>query len=184
MDSVPILVPDIDEAIPLPANAAEALPELSREQEIEMRARTIKLISDLTGTAITPSEENIDEAKELARQMMDDPKKRIEFSKYPNETMAYLAGLIQQSNCALVDDLSELKQYVVNKLVYEVEHATTPKERIQALTRLGEVDGVDAFKRRSEVTHIIKPIEEVEKELLSVLEGIEYRVISDKSDAA
>jgi hypothetical protein len=116
--------------------------------------------------------------------MMDDPKKRIEFSKYPNETMAYLAGLIQQSNCALVDDLSELKQYVVNKLVYEVEHATTPKERIQALTKLGEVDGVDAFKKRTETTHIIKPIEEVEKELLSVLEGIEYRVLSDKSDAA
>jgi hypothetical protein len=44
---------------------------------------------------------------------------------------------------------------------------------------LGEVDGVDAFKKRSETTHIIKPIEEVEKELLSVLEGIEYRVVDE-----
>jgi hypothetical protein len=43
------------------------------------------------------------------------------------------------------------------------------------------VDGVDAFKKRSEVTHIIKPIEEVEKELLSVLEGIEYTVIDEES---
>jgi hypothetical protein len=41
------------------------------------------------------------------------------------------------------------------------------------------VDGVDAFKKRSETTHIIKPIEEVEKELLSVLEGIEYKVIDE-----
>ena len=93
--------------------------------------------------------------------------------------MAYLAGMVAQSNCAIVDDLSELKLYVVNKLVYEVEHATTPKERIQALSKLGEVDGVDAFKKRSETTHIIKPIEEVEKELLSVLEGIEYKVIDE-----
>ena len=177
MDSMLVLVPDIDEAIPLPANAAEALPELTREEEIQMRARTIKLISDLTGTAIIPSKENVDEAEELARQMMDDPKKRIEFSKYPNETMAYLAGLIQQSNCALVEDLSELKMYVVNKLLYEVEHANSAKERIQALTKLGEVDGVDAFKKRSEVTMQIKPIEEVEKELLSVLEGVEYTVV-------
>ena len=178
---IPILIPNIDENIPLPVNAAEALPELSREQEIEMRARTIKLISDLTGIAIIPSEDEINEAKELACQMMDDPKKRIEYSKYPNETMAYLAGLVAQSNCQLVDDLSELKLYVVNKLVYEVEHAVSSKERIQALTKLGEVDGVDAFKRRTETTHIIKPIEEVEKELMQVLENIEYRVISDEN---
>jgi hypothetical protein len=179
----PILVPLIDEAVPLPTNAAEALPDLSREQEIEMRARTIKLISDLTGKPLVPSKENVDEAKELARQMMDDPKKRIEFSKYPNETMAYLAGLIQQSNCSLVDELSELKNYVINKLVYEVEHATSGKERIAALTKLGEVDGVDAFKRRTEMTVQIKPIEEVEKELMSVLDGIEYRVVGEKSAA-
>jgi hypothetical protein len=172
---VPVLVPDIDEAMPLPVSAAEALPELSREQEIQMRARTIKLISDLTGIAITPSQENIDEAEELARQMIDDPKKRIEYSKYPNETMAYLAGLIQQSNCALVEDLAELKMYVVNKLVYEIEHASSTKERITALAKLGEVDGVDAFKKRSEVTHQIKPIEEVEKELLETIKTIRSR---------
>lgn len=47
------------------------------------------------------------------------------------------------------------------------------------LSKLGEVDGVDAFKKRSETTHIVKPIEEVEKELLSVLEGIEYKVLDD-----
>jgi hypothetical protein len=93
--------------------------------------------------------------------------------------MAFLAGLVAQSNCAIVDDLSELKLYVVNKLVYEVEHADNSKTRIQALSKLGEVDGVDAFKKRTETTHIIKPIEEVEKELLSVLEGIEYTVIDE-----
>lgn len=78
--------------------------------------------------------------------------------------MAYLAGMVAQSNCAIVEDLADLKQYVVNKLVYEVEHADNSKVRIQALAKLGEIDGVDAFKKRSEVTHQIKPIEEVEKE--------------------
>ena len=178
-----MLIPDIEESIPLPANAAEALPDLSNEQEIAMRARTIKLISDMTGIPIVPSGDDAVEAESLARQMIEDPQKRIEFSKYPNETMAYLAGLIQQSNCQLVDDLSDLKLYVVNKLVYEVEHANSAKERIAALTKLGEVDGVDAFKKRTEMTVQIKPIEEVEKELLTVLEGIEYRVVGEKSAA-
>lgn len=76
-----VLVPEIDENIPLPANAAEALPELSAEAEIQMRARTIKLISDLTGIPLVPTEQDKDEAEKLARQMIEDPKKRIEFSK-------------------------------------------------------------------------------------------------------
>jgi hypothetical protein len=176
-----LLIPEIEENIPLPANAAEALPDLTAEQEIEMRARSIKLIADLTGTPLCPDDNDITAAKDIATAHLANPKTRIDYSKYPNETMAFLAGLVAQSNCALVDDLSELKLYVVNKLVYEVEHADSSKTRIQALSKLGEVDGVDAFKKRSETTHIIKPIEEVEKELLSVLEGIEYKVVDEKS---
>lgn len=65
--------------------------------------------------------------------------------------------------------------YVVNKLIYEVEHSKDPKSRIAALTKLGEVDGVDAFKRRTEVTIQVKPIEEVEKELLDTLSVLETR---------
>jgi hypothetical protein len=59
--------------------------------------------------------------------------------------------------------------YVVNKLVLEIEQAKDSKSRIMALSKLGEVDGIDAFKRRTEVTHAVKPIEEVEQELLKVL---------------
>jgi hypothetical protein len=175
------LVPEIEESIPLPANAAEALPDLQPEQEIEMRARTIKLIADITGVPISPDEDDKAAAVLIAREMMADPDRRLEYSKYPNEVMAYLAGMIGQANCALVDDLSELKMYVVNKLVYEIEHANTAKERIAALSKLGEVDGVDAFKRRSEITHQIKPIEEVEKELLTILDNVEYQIVGPKS---
>ena len=175
-----VLVPNIDEAIPLPANAVDALPELSREQEIEMRARTIKLISDLSGVPVIPTAENIAQAEELAREMLDNPDKRIEFSKYPNEVMAWVAGMIQQSNCALVDDLSEYKNYVINKLVLEIEQTKDPKIRMQAVTKLGEVDGVDAFKRRTETTHVIKPIEEVEKELLETIKTIRTRKADPK----
>ncbi|MFZ9873641.1 MAG: hypothetical protein ACO3FH_11900 [Steroidobacteraceae bacterium] len=175
-----MLFPEIDENVPLPANAAEALPDLSPQEELNARARTIKFLSDLTGTPIVPDQDDIEGAKQLATQMMADPQKRIDYSKYPNEMMAYLAGMVAQTNCALVDDLSELKLYVVNKLVYEIEHAKDSRSRIQALTKLGEVDGIDAFKKRTEMTLQVKPIEEVEKELLTVLEGIEYKVLDVK----
>ena len=51
------------------------------------------------------------------------------------------------------------------------------KSRVTALTKLGEIDGVDAFKKRTEVTVKVQPIEEVEKELLSILDGIKGKVV-------
>jgi hypothetical protein len=62
-------------------------------------------------------------------------------------------------------------------LVQEVEHATSSKDRISALAKLGEVDGVDAFKKRSEVTMQVKPIAEVEKELLETLSVLETKFL-------
>ena len=174
-----MLVPDIEELVPLPAKATDALPDLSPSEELEVRARTIKLISDLTGEPILPSVRGAETAQELAKKMTEDPQLRPDFAQYDNDVVAFLAGLVRQSNVQLVDDLSEFKLFVVNNLVKEYAVAKDSKSRIAALTKLGEVDGVDAFKKRSEVTHIIKPLEEVEKEVLSVLEGIEYRVISD-----
>ena len=174
------LIPDIEENIPLPHNAIEAFPELSPKDELDMRARTIKMIADLNGTPIVPDETQVEVAETLAKQMMSDPKFRPDYSRYPNETMAYLAGMVAQTNCMIVDELSDLKLYVVNKLVQEIEEAKDAKARIAALKALGEVDGVDAFKKRSEIVHKVQPIEDVERELLSILDGVEYSPIENR----
>jgi hypothetical protein len=171
------LVPHIEENIPLPQNAKEAFPELSPAEELQMRANVIKLMSDLTGQQLTPTKDNAAQATELARQMASDPKLRPEFAKYPNETLAFLAGMVAQMNVSIVEELSDLKLYVVNKLVHEIEHTRDPKARLTAIRNLGEVDGVDAFKKRSEVTHKIMTAEEVEKELLETLQSLESKVI-------
>ncbi len=178
------LVPDIEENLALPANAAEALPDLSPAEELDMRARTIKFISDVSGQPIIATESDGAFAQELAREMIENPKVRPDFAKYPNETIALYAGLAARYNHMIVEELSDLKLYVVNKLFEAVEQADDLKTRINALKALGEVDGIDAFKKRSEITHIIKPIEEVEKELLSVLEGIEYTVVTEENGAS
>jgi hypothetical protein len=171
------IMPNIEENIPLPQNAKEAFPDLSPAEELQMRANVIKLMSDLTGQALTPTQENADQATALARQMAQDPKHRPEFANYPNETLAFLAGMVAQMNVSIVEELSDFKMYVVNKLVYEIENARDPKARLTALRNLGEIDGVDAFKKRTEVTHKILTPEEVEKELLETLQSLEGKVI-------
>jgi hypothetical protein len=88
-----------------------------------------------------------------------------------------LAGMVAQMNVSIVEELSDLKMYVVNKLVAEIENARDPKIRVAALGKLGEIDGVDAFKKRTEVTHKIMTAEEVENELLETLSSLESKVI-------
>jgi len=171
------IIPHIEENIPLPKNAVDAFPELSPAEELTMRANVVKLMSDLTGKPLIPTQENADQAKEIAREMITNPSLRPDFAKYPNETLAMLAGMVAQMNVSIVDELSDLKLYVVNKLVMEIENAKDAKARITALSKLGEVDGVDAFKKRSEVTHKILSIEEVERELLDTLGSLENKVI-------
>jgi hypothetical protein len=171
------LVPPIEENIPLPENAKEAFPDLTAEQELQMRANVIKLMSDLTGQELSPTKENAEEAKSIAREMINNPQYRPDYAKYPNETLAMLAGMVAQMNVSIVEELSDLKMYVVNKLVAEIEAAKDPKARIAALGKLGEVDGVDAFKKRSEVTHKVLSIQEVEAELLETLGSLENKVI-------
>jgi hypothetical protein len=177
---IPVMVPPIEEDIALPKSAAEAMPELTPEQELQMRANTIKLISDLSGEPIVPTDEQKTDAISLAKQLMENPDTKIDFTKYPNETMAFLAGLVAETKYALVDDLAELKMFVINGLVREAGTAKEAKVRISALSKLGEIDGVDAFKKKTEVTVKHQSMEEVEEELLKVLGSIKGRVIEGK----
>jgi len=170
-------IPEIEENIILPKNAQEAFPSLTPQEELNMRANVVALMADLTGQPISPNENNVEDAKKLAVQMASDPKFRPEFNKYPNETLAMLAGMVAQMNVSIVDELSELKTYVVNHLVHSVEAAKDVKTKVTALRTLGEVDGVDAFKKRSEITVKIQTIEEVETELMNLLDQVEDKYI-------
>ena len=172
-----IVVPFIEEDVPLPKNAKEALPSMTSEEEVMLRGQTIKEISDITGEDIQPDADHIKDAEEIAMKMIEDPGLKQEYGIYPNETIAYLAGLVGSHNHMIVKDLAELKLYVVNKLVGIVESTDNAKEQIAALRSIGEVDGVDAFKKKTEVVHKMETMEEVEKELLSMLGELKQKAL-------
>ena len=177
-------VPEIEGGIPLPKNASEAFPELSPRAELDHVAQTIADLTVMTGEPLEFDATDVEEGKKVAKELLQNPKTRPNYAALRDSTKAVLAGMVAQYDFEVVDDLVQLKNFVVNALLDEYKNASDSKSRLQALTKIGEIDGVDAFKKRTETTHIIKPIEEVEKELMSVLEGIEYRVISDENAAA
>ncbi len=140
---------------------------MSTKEELEVRANTIKLLSDLTGKPIVPKEENKEQAREAAKDAVEN--KPVDLSRYPNETIAYLAGMVSQYDAMVVNELAELKLFVVNKLIEDTGNKDA-RIRIQALRALGEVDGVDAFKRRTEITVQHRSTEEIERALLEKLD--------------
>jgi hypothetical protein len=162
---------DVDKDIALPKDATGAMPQMTQQEELEVYARTIKLLSDLQGKPIEPDEKDKDMARELAKKMLTDGEK-VDFANYRNEILAYLAGMVSQYDQMVVRDLADLKLYVVNRLI-EKSTDSNPKFAIPALKALGEIDGVDAFKKRTEVTVAHKTSEEVEKSILEKLERLE-----------
>ena len=180
MDNQTVVVPHIEDNVPIPKNAKEALPDMSTQEELEARTNTIKVIADIQDENIEPTEEYMVHSEELATEMMQNPELKPDFGSYPNETIAFLAGMVAQTSHMVAKDLADIKLSVLNGLLQEATLAKSSRERIAAWKAIGEVDGVDAFKRKTEVTHINKSGEELEKELLATINELKNKVIHTK----
>ncbi len=124
-----VMMPHIEEGVPIPKHSREALPEMNNEDQVRLRSKTYKEISDLTGHDIDPTPEQREAAEKTMKEMITNPGKKQDLKKYANDQMAYLGSLVDVYNHSIVDDLAELKQYVVAKLVYAAEHTQNVKEQ-------------------------------------------------------
>jgi hypothetical protein len=171
-----VMYPNIDENVPIPKNAREALPDLTNQEEIEMLANTVKLLADLTGQEIEATQEDIDEAKSVIKTIIKEPEKKLQLKKYKNATLASLAGMVAELDAQVVDELKDLKTFVVNGLIREATMADKPKERITALRAIGDIDGVDAFKKHTEVVHKNMSMDDIESRLQTLVGKIQRRL--------
>lgn len=175
-DDAVVMYPHIEDNIPIPKNVREALPDLSNQEEIEMLANTVKLISDLTGQPIEATQEDIDEAKTVIKTMIKEPQTKLQIKKYKNGTLASLAGMVAELDAQVVDDLKDLKTFVINGLIKEATMSDKSKERITALRAIGEVDGVDAFKKHTEVVHKNMSLDDIEDRLKILVGKLQKRL--------
>lgn len=175
-DDAVVMVPHLEQNIPIPLSARDALPDLNNEEELEMLANTVKLISDLTEEPIQATQEDIMEAKTIAETMIKNPETKVQLKKYKNTTLASLAGMVESINASVVDDLSELKTVVVNGLLREAMTSDKSKERITALRAIGEIDGVNAFKKHTEVVHTSMSLDDIEEKLKLLVNKIQKRL--------
>jgi hypothetical protein len=175
-DDAVVIYPHIEENIPIPKNVREALPNLTNQEEIEMLANTVKLLADLTGQQIEATQEDIDEAKTVIKTMIKEPQTKLQIKKYKNGTLASLAGMVAELDAQVVDDLKDLKTFVINGLIKEATMSDKSKERITALRAIGEVDGVDAFKKHTEVVHKNMSMDDIEDRLKTLVTKLQKRL--------
>ena len=175
-DDAVVMYPNIEDNIPIPKNVREALPDLSNQEELEMMANTIKLLSDLTGQPIEATQEDIDEAKTVIKTIIKEPQTKLQLKKYKNGTLASLAGMVAELDAQVVDDLKDLKTFVINGLIKEATMSDKSKERITALRAIGEVDGVDAFKKHTEVVHKNMSLDDIEDRLKVLVGKLQKRL--------
>lgn len=175
-DDAVVMYPHIEDNIPIPKNVREALPDLSNQEELEMLANTIKLISDLTGQPIEATQGDIDEAKTVIKTIIKEPQTKLQLKKYKNGTLASLAGMVAELDAQVVDDLKDLKTFVINGLIKEATMSDKSKERITALRAIGEVDGVDAFKKHTEVVHKNMSMDDIEDRLKTLVNKLQKRL--------
>ena len=175
-DDAVVMYPNIEDNIPIPKNVREALPDLSNQEELEMMANTIRLLSDLTGQPIEATQEDIDEAKMVIKTIIKEPQTKLQLKKYKNGTLASLAGMVAELDAQVVDDLKDLKTFVINGLIKEATMSDKSKERITALRAIGEVDGVDAFKKHTEVVHKNMSLDDIEDRLKVLVGKLQRRL--------
>jgi DNA polymerase II small subunit/DNA polymerase delta subunit B len=108
--------------------------------------------------------------------MIEHPETKIQLRKYKNNTLASLAGMVAELDSSVVDDLKDLKTFVINGLIKEATMSDKSKERITALRAIGEVDGVDAFKKHTEVVHKNMSLDDIEDRLKVLVGKLQKRL--------
>jgi hypothetical protein len=69
-----IIVPHIEDDVPLPKDSKDAMPDMSVADELNMRAKTIKEIADIKEENIEPSYSDVEDAEELSKRNDAEPR--------------------------------------------------------------------------------------------------------------
>jgi hypothetical protein len=84
--------------------------------------------------------------------------------------------MVAELDAQVVDELKDLKTFVINGLIKEATMSDKSKERITALRAIGEVDGVDAFKKHTEVVHKSMSMDDIEGRLQVLVSKLQSRL--------
>lgn len=154
-----VITPEV--GIPLPFDVTPQEAEGFRERAKAACATILELIQN--GADVKADEEDSAKAHQIIATEKFVP------AKTPPGTILKLEALLDHYDHEFLEVNRRIQNLVTNKLIEETENED-PKIRMRALELLGKRKGVQLFTDQVEVTIKQKPVEEIEKELGSLLE--------------
>lgn len=163
------------------------LADASPTQVLAGQAGTASLLQKLGVEDTTLSEDEARAARQAfvaATTPNMDPraqKQAILLARTP-PAVRHLAGMLSEYDWQFVEQATEIRGYVVAKLMEESQHPD-PKIRMKALKLLGDVTEVGLFTERIEVTKKDASIEAVTDRLREKLEKLAHAIPGHRMDA-
>ncbi len=170
-----VITPEV--GIPLPFDVTPEEAEGFRERAKAACQTILDLIQN--GADVKADEEDSAKAHQIIATEKFTP------AKTPPGTILKLEALLDHYDHEFLEANRRIQNLVTNKLLEETENED-PKIRMRALELLGKRKGVQRFTAQIEITIKQKPIDEIEKELGSLLERymgpVEQAVKDDVED--
>lgn len=170
-----VITPEV--GIPLPFDVTPEEAEGFRERAKAACQTILDLIQN--GADVKADEEDSAKAHQIIATEKFTP------AKTPPGTILKLEALLDHYDHEFLEANRRIQNLVTNKLLEETENED-PKIRMRALELLGKRKGVQLFTDQIEITIKQKPIDEIEKELGSLLERymgpVEQAVKDDVED--
>jgi hypothetical protein len=137
--------------------------ELTYREEIRARARSaLELMQHGMQIDDTP------ETDKIATAVFSE-KQELGANREKPDVILRLEALMTEYDHEVVQDVVQVRRFIMNRLMEESQLGTKSSERLKALELLGKVTEVGMFTERQEITITHKSTEELEQELEKTL---------------
>jgi len=160
---------------PLETHAPESMKIVDTREKIHAAAMTACALLALGDDEIEQSE--IEDGRDLARVIFGAGREPTEEELKRPAVVLHLEALLSEYDHAIIQDATQVRQYVTNRLLEESSPDKDPKQSLRALQMLGNITEVGLFTERTEITIKQQTTEELEDKLKQALEIINAKTV-------
>ncbi len=121
--------------------------------------------------------EEIQDGRDLARKIFQDGREPTEEELKRPAVVLHLEALLTEYDHEIIQDATQVRRYVTNRLIEESSPDKDPKQTLRALQMLGNITEVGLFTERVEVTVKQQSTEELEDKLLKALAILDAKTV-------
>lgn len=160
---------------PLDQHAPESMTIFDTREKIHAAAMTACAVMAIGDDEIDEAE--IKDGRDLARSIFQQGREPTEAELKRPAVVLHLEALLTEYDYEIIQDATQVRRYVTNRLIEESSPDKDPKYTLRALENLGKITEVGLFTERVEVTVKQQSTEELEDKLKKALEILDAKTV-------